>query len=153
MADESVWTRRELREIIRSRAAGMINIKLAKSGGLREALDLVNMSRENDVGIIAGCMAESHVGIAAAAALASAIDSSARADVRPHDLDGGLLLTHSPVEGGVTLVWHLRSFRRRSLDQGSSIIISLLGSLVPGGFSYMCKTKSTVQSRRNGYLV
>jgi L-alanine-DL-glutamate epimerase-like enolase superfamily enzyme len=102
MADESVWTRRELREIIRSRAAGMINIKLAKSGGLREALDLVNMSRENDVGIIAGCMAESHVGIAAAAALASAIDSSARANVRPHDLDGGLLLTHSPVEGGVT---------------------------------------------------
>jgi L-alanine-DL-glutamate epimerase-like enolase superfamily enzyme len=102
MADESVWTRRELREIIRSRAADMINIKLAKSGGLREALDLVNMSRENDVGIIAGCMAESHVGIAAAAALASAIDSSARANVRPHDLDGGLLLTHSPVEGGVT---------------------------------------------------
>jgi L-alanine-DL-glutamate epimerase-like enolase superfamily enzyme len=101
MADESVWSRRELREVIRSRAADMINIKLAKCGGLREALGLLNMSRENDVDVVAGCMAESHVGIAAGAALASVIDSSARANVRPHDLDGGLLLTHSPVVGGV----------------------------------------------------
>ena len=101
MADEAVWTRRDLREIIRSHAADMINIKLAKTGGLREALELARMARENEVGAVVGCMSESHVGIAAAAALASAIDSSARGDLRHHDLDGGLWLTHSPVDGGV----------------------------------------------------
>jgi L-alanine-DL-glutamate epimerase-like enolase superfamily enzyme len=102
MADESVWTRRDLREIVRRHAADMINIKLAKSGGLREALGLVLLARESEVGVIAGCMAESHVGIAAAAALASVIDGSERVGARPHDLDGGLLLTRSPVSGGVT---------------------------------------------------
>jgi L-alanine-DL-glutamate epimerase-like enolase superfamily enzyme len=104
MADESVWARRDLLEIIRSRAADLINIKLAKTGGLREALDLITLARENEIEIIAGCMAESHVGIAAAAALACVIDSDERGGVRPHDLDGGLLLTRSPVDGGVTYV-------------------------------------------------
>lgn len=102
MADESVWTRRDLREIIKSHAADMINIKLAKTGGLREALELASQARRNDVGIIIGCMAETHVGIGAAAALASVIDARDGGNSRPHDLDGGLLLTRSPVEGGVT---------------------------------------------------
>jgi o-succinylbenzoate synthase len=101
MADEAVWTRRDLHDIVQRRAVDMVNIKLAKSGGLREALELATLARESGIGIIAGCMAESHVGIAAAAALASVIDSSERVGAIPHDLDGGLLVTHSPVEGGV----------------------------------------------------
>jgi L-alanine-DL-glutamate epimerase-like enolase superfamily enzyme len=101
MADEAVWTRRDLHDLVRSHAVDLVNIKLAKSGGLREALELAALARQSEVGVIAGCMAESHVGIAAAAALASVIDSSGRAGVRPHDLDGGLLVAHSPVEGGV----------------------------------------------------
>jgi L-alanine-DL-glutamate epimerase-like enolase superfamily enzyme len=80
----------------------MINIKLAKCGGLREALTLVELARENDVVAIAGCMAESQVGIAAAAALASAMGSDARDESTAHDLDGGLLLTRNPVDGGVS---------------------------------------------------
>ena len=40
------------------------------------------------------------MGIAAAAALASAVDASQEPSV--HDLDGGLWLTRSPVVGGVT---------------------------------------------------
>lgn len=100
MADEAVWTRRDLREIVQTHAIDMVNIKLAKSGGLREALEMVTLARESGVGVIAGCMAESHVGIAAAAALASVIDSSEHVGARPHDLDGGLLLTHSPVAEG-----------------------------------------------------
>jgi L-Ala-D/L-Glu epimerase len=101
MADESVWTRRDLLEIIRTRAADFVNIKLAKTGGIRVALDLVTLAQENEIGVIAGCMAESQVGIAAAAALASVIDTNLQV-ARPHDLDGGLLLTRSPVVGGVT---------------------------------------------------
>jgi L-alanine-DL-glutamate epimerase-like enolase superfamily enzyme len=101
MADEAVWTTRDLREIVRLHAADMINIKLAKTGGLREALELARLARENDVTAIVGCMAESHVGIAAAGALASAMGSEARGESFAHDLDGGLLLAHNPVEGGV----------------------------------------------------
>jgi L-alanine-DL-glutamate epimerase-like enolase superfamily enzyme len=101
MADEAIGTTRELREIIRLRAADMINIKLAKAGGLREALELAKLAGENDVVAIVGCMAESHVGIAAAAALASGLDGAARREAIAHDLDGGLLVTNSPVEGGV----------------------------------------------------
>jgi L-Ala-D/L-Glu epimerase len=102
MADEAVWTTRDLREVIRLRAADLINIKLAKCGGLREALELVKLARENDVVAIAGCMAESHVGIAAAAALASAMGSDVRDESIAHDLDGGMLLIHNPVDGGVS---------------------------------------------------
>jgi L-alanine-DL-glutamate epimerase-like enolase superfamily enzyme len=47
-------------------------------------------------------MSESHVGIAAAGALASVIDSTLGGHPSSHDLDGGLWLQHSPVEGGVT---------------------------------------------------
>ncbi|HWD95557.1 MAG TPA: dipeptide epimerase [Acidimicrobiales bacterium] len=101
MADESVWTRRDLREIVRSRAADMVNIKLAKTGGVREALALANMARANDVGVMVGCMSESHVGISAAAALASALDQGTGPESNSHDLDGGLWLTQSPVEGGI----------------------------------------------------
>ena len=100
-ADESVWTRRDLREIIKSHAADIVNIKLAKTGGLREALALANVAREHGVGVLVGCMSESHVGIAVAAALASALDNGATGEPRSHDLDGGLWLTRSPVTGGV----------------------------------------------------
>jgi L-alanine-DL-glutamate epimerase-like enolase superfamily enzyme len=101
MADESVWTTRELREVIRIHAADMVNVKIAKAGGLREAREMVTLAHENNVTIIIGCMAESHVGISAAAAMASASESGSTLDGLAHDLDGGLLLTRSPVSGGV----------------------------------------------------
>jgi len=101
MADESVWTSRDLREIVRIHAADMINIKLAKTGGLRNALALASLATANEVDVIIGCMSESHVGIAAAAALASALDAGGDG-YRYHDLDGGLWLTRSPVRGGIT---------------------------------------------------
>ncbi len=101
MADEAVWTCRDLREIIRCRAADTVNIKLAKSGGIREGLALLALARDNGMKPVVGCMAESHVGISAAAALASVADGHLQGDFTTHDLDGGLLLTRSPVEGGV----------------------------------------------------
>jgi L-Ala-D/L-Glu epimerase len=102
MADESVWTTRELREVIRIGAADMVNVKIAKAGGLREAREMVRLARRNNVSVIIGCMAESHVGISAAAALASASEGGSPLGELAHDLDGGLLLTRSPVSGGVT---------------------------------------------------
>ena len=101
LADEAVWTTRDLTEVLRRRAADMVNVKLAKTGGLREGLRMAEVARQNGVKLIIGCMMESHVGISAAASLACALESTAVATPgTAHDLDAGLWLKGSPVTGG-----------------------------------------------------
>jgi len=68
-----------------------INIKLAKSGGIREALRMVPAARELGLGVMLGCMVESGLGIAAGASIASLCDHV--------DLDGNLLLREDPWPG------------------------------------------------------
>ena len=68
-----------------------INIKLAKSGGIREAVRIVAAARALGLGVMLGCMVESQLGIAAAAQIASLADLA--------DLDGHLLLADSPFVG------------------------------------------------------
>jgi L-alanine-DL-glutamate epimerase-like enolase superfamily enzyme len=65
-----------------------VNIKLAKSGGIREALRMAYAARALDLGVMLGCMVESGLGIAAAAQIASLCDHV--------DLDGNLLLAEDP---------------------------------------------------------
>lgn len=100
LADESVWTARDAREVIDRRAADMVNIKLAKTGGIREALAVLELTERAGMSAIVGCMMESHVGIAAAAAVAAVIDARS-GRTTAHDLDAGLWLSRSPVLGGV----------------------------------------------------
>ena len=87
--DEDVHTARDIREAA-ERAHG-INIKLAKSGGLREAVRMAYAARALDLGVMLGCMVESSLGIAAAAQMASLCDHV--------DLDGNLLLAEDPWTG------------------------------------------------------
>lgn len=103
LADEAVWTTRDLTEVLRRHAADMVNIKLAKTGGLREAIRMAELAQQNGVAVIIGCMMESHVGISAAASLACALEATA-VTVRgtAHDLDAGLWMKRSPVTGGAT---------------------------------------------------
>ena len=68
-----------------------INIKLAKSGGIGEAVRMAHAARAAGLGVMLGCMVESGLGIAAGAAMASLCD--------PVDLDGNLLLAHDPWPG------------------------------------------------------
>jgi L-alanine-DL-glutamate epimerase-like enolase superfamily enzyme len=68
-----------------------INIKLAKSGGIREAVRMAHAARSLDLGVMLGCMVESGLGIGAAAQVASLCDHV--------DLDGNLLLAHDPWPG------------------------------------------------------
>jgi L-alanine-DL-glutamate epimerase-like enolase superfamily enzyme len=87
--DEDVHTTRDIREAA-NRAHG-INIKLAKSGGIREAIRMAHAARALDLGVMLGCMVESSLGIAAAAQMASLCDHV--------DLDGNLLLADDPWTG------------------------------------------------------
>jgi L-Ala-D/L-Glu epimerase len=68
-----------------------VNIKLAKSGGIREAVRAAHVARALGLGVMLGCMLESGLGIAAAAQIASLCDHV--------DLDGNLLLAEDPWEG------------------------------------------------------
>jgi L-Ala-D/L-Glu epimerase len=68
-----------------------INVKLAKCGGLREAVRMVHAARALGLRVMLGCMIESELGIAPAAHLASLADWV--------DLDGHLLLAEQPFRG------------------------------------------------------
>jgi len=68
-----------------------VNIKLAKSGGIREAIRIVHVARALGLGVMLGCMNESGLAIAAGAQIASLCDHV--------DLDGNLLLRHDPWPG------------------------------------------------------
>ena len=68
-----------------------INIKLAKCGGIREALRMIHAARALGLEVMLGCMIESELGIAQAAQVASLVDYV--------DLDGHLLITSGPFAG------------------------------------------------------
>ncbi|MFJ6532878.1 mandelate racemase/muconate lactonizing enzyme family protein [Microbacterium sp. NPDC091662] len=98
MADESVRTAHDVRRIAERGAADLVNLKLAKTGGLAEAFAAAEVARTAGLGVVIGCMMESHVGVTAAAHLAAAV-----APEVVHDLDAALWLRNSPVAGGVAL--------------------------------------------------
>jgi L-alanine-DL-glutamate epimerase-like enolase superfamily enzyme len=68
-----------------------VNVKLAKSGGIREAVRMVHGARALGLRAMLGCMVESGLGIAAGAAIASLFDHV--------DLDGNLLIRADPWPG------------------------------------------------------
>ncbi len=68
-----------------------INVKLAKSGGIREAVRMIHAARALGLHVMLGCMVESQLGVAPAAAIASLADWV--------DLDGHLLLADEPYTG------------------------------------------------------
>jgi L-Ala-D/L-Glu epimerase len=75
-----------------------INIKLAKCGGLREALRMIATARAHGMMVMAGCMIESSLGITAAAQFAPLLDCA--------DYDGAALVSNDPyvgatIDGGV----------------------------------------------------
>jgi L-alanine-DL-glutamate epimerase-like enolase superfamily enzyme len=68
-----------------------LTVKLAKSGGIREAVRMAHAGRALGLGLMLGCMNESGLAVAAGAAVASLFDHV--------DLDGNLLLSEDPWPG------------------------------------------------------
>jgi L-alanine-DL-glutamate epimerase-like enolase superfamily enzyme len=89
IADESCVRATDIPRIVG--AVDGINIKLAKCGGIAEALRMIHTARAHGLSIMLGCMVETSLGIAAAAQLAPLVDYA--------DLDGAALLSADPFSG------------------------------------------------------
>ena len=89
IADESCLVSADIPKL--AGAVDGINIKLAKCGGLREALRMVAVARAHDMLVMAGCMIESSLGITAAAHFAPLLDCA--------DYDGHALISNDPYVG------------------------------------------------------
>ena len=68
-----------------------VNVKLAKCGGIRGALQMIHTARAAGMLVMLGCMVETSLGIAAAAQLSGLVDFV--------DLDGAMLLADDPFAG------------------------------------------------------
>lgn len=97
MADESVFGPTEVIDLIKMRAADIINIKLMKTGGLSNAIRIADIASLYGVECMIGCMLESSISVAAACHIAVA---KAQA-ITKIDLDGPSLSQFNPMQGGV----------------------------------------------------
>ena len=89
IADESCLTAADIPGLV-GKVDG-INIKLAKTGSLREALRMIALARAHHMVVMVGCMIESSIGITAAAQITPLVDLC--------DLDGAALLGRDPFVG------------------------------------------------------
>jgi len=92
-----VFSIRDLTELVRRRAADLVNVKLAKCGGLSPARTLLALAAEHGLGTMIGSMMEGPVGVGAAASLAAATGASVVGD-----LDAAWWLAESPMPGGIS---------------------------------------------------
>ncbi len=126
--DESVFTLHDLHRALDAGSGDIVNIKLAKCGGIGAGLEIAHEATAAGLEVMVGSMMESELGVSAAAALATAI----RAD-HVHDLDaawwsiegtdtgtpyrdGRILLDNSPGQSHAqarvipdTLLWSART--------------------------------------------
>lgn len=96
IADESLRSDADLDAILRARSASAVNLKLVKLGGLRRALALGRRAKREGLGVMAGAMVETKLGLTAMAHVVAALGG-----VDWVDLDTALLLERDPFEGGL----------------------------------------------------
>jgi L-Ala-D/L-Glu epimerase len=89
ISDEAALDARDVPKLAGSVSG--VNVKLAKCGGIRGALEMVHAARAHGMKLMLGCMVESSLGIAAAAHLSGLFDFV--------DLDGAMLLADDPFAG------------------------------------------------------
>jgi L-Ala-D/L-Glu epimerase len=89
MADESSIRARDV-PVLAGYVSG-VNVKLAKCGGIRNALKMIHTARAHGMLVMLGCMVETSLGISAAAHISGLVDFV--------DLDGAMLLADDPYSG------------------------------------------------------
>jgi o-succinylbenzoate synthase len=96
LADESVFSAKQAIELLEMDACDLINIKLAKCGGISHALQIADIANLYNVKCMIGCMLEGAISVGAGVHVASARSNI----ITMLDLDGANLLAYNPVVGG-----------------------------------------------------
>ncbi|HQR74249.1 MAG TPA: dipeptide epimerase [Sulfurovum sp.] len=97
LADESIFSLKDAKKLLEMQAIDYVNIKLAKTAGITEALKLADLAKEFGVKCMMGCMLEGPIAVAAGVHVASA-----KADVITMlDLDAVSLLASHPVQTSI----------------------------------------------------
>lgn len=125
MADESVATPRDALEIIRRGAADLLNIKLAKCGGIGPALAIAHLAEAAEMGCMIGAMMEPRPSIAAAMHL-----TMAHPAITIVDLDSAEWIKDSRISGG-----YARDGAHLRLSDRPGLGIDLDDSLTEGSFA------------------
>ncbi|HQU84378.1 MAG TPA: dipeptide epimerase [Pyrinomonadaceae bacterium] len=105
IADESVLHLEDVPKL--SEAFDGINIKLMKSGGIREAVKMIHTAKALKMKVMMGCMIETAVGISAAAQLSPLLDYC--------DLDGNVLISNDPFDGSRNIKGRLKLTEKSGL--------------------------------------
>ena len=97
LADESIFSVKDARRLLEMQAIDYVNIKLAKTAGITQALQLADLSAAFGVKCMIGCMLEGPISVAAGVHVASA-----KADIITMlDLDAVSLLASHPVDTSI----------------------------------------------------
>lgn len=96
MADESCFDHHDAMNLARINAVDYFNIKLGKSGGIFNALKIIETAKANHIKLQVGCFMESRLAITALVHFAYSSDL-----IVHYDLDTPLLLKEDPVIGGM----------------------------------------------------
>jgi len=97
LADESLFSLEDARVLLDTESVDLINIKLAKCGGISNALKLADLADEYGVKCMLGCMLEGPISVGAAVHVASAKSNI----ITMLDLDAVSLCVDNLVTGGV----------------------------------------------------
>ena len=100
-ADESLFSHQDALKLVQAQAADYFNIKLSKSGGIRNAIKINAVAEAAGVKCMIGCMSESRLGLSANAHLATALTN-----IVFYDLDSCFEHAQDPVEGGIVFKNH-----------------------------------------------
>ena len=98
MADESVHSPHDAIEAARLEACDMINIKLMKSGGILNATRIAHVADAAGMSCMLGCMAETSLGLTAAAHVVAS-----QGNITYADLDSSLFVVNNPIAGGMRI--------------------------------------------------
>lgn len=96
MADESIFTPKQAFQVLKTRSADLINIKLMKAGGIYQAQIINQLAETCGVECMVGSMIETRLGITAAAHFAAS-----KQNITRYDFDAPLMMAKEIVDGGI----------------------------------------------------